>query len=352
MDNDRRRVLLGLASLPLAACSSTETTTAPSPSASASASLSPSSTTASAAPMDTPLPSSTPTTSPPPPPPAPALPTVSAWQPGPGEPLPQLKQAAAAFIEAAGTWAGGAGAARSLTALGVPPQIAATAIELEAPGAVSSNVQVIYPQFGGVQPADAAIILLFDQEVTAADGVVTRRQKALDLRLALSADQRWTVLRINPLTSLGSPIARSQEANAVLAQPRIELSAPARIDVTNGRMDRRLLRVLLGLANDHVLAVDVMATGHIQTVYPTPRLSNHAVGRAVDLRAVDGMAVVDKATPVALLTRVMLGAAKLGATEVGGPFDLNGPKRGFFSDTTHQDHLHIGISENTPPASL
>ena len=282
---------------------------------------------------------------------SPTLPPSTVWRPGPGEPQPEIKQAATAFIETAGTWVRAAGAAATLQAAGVVPEVAATATALEAPDAVASTVRVIYPQYGGVTADRAAVMILLDQNLAMADGSTTTRQLALDVRLIRRDPGDWRVEAIKPLTSLGPSVPLSEAAQAVLAEPRLELSAPARLDVSSGRMDDRLLRVLLGLAEERVLTVQVMHTGHIQTVYPTARVSNHAVGRAVDIRAVDDQLVVDPATSRAMLTEVALRAAELGATEVGAPFDLNGDRKGFFTDIVHQDHLHIGITPGKPPAA-
>lgn len=280
------------------------------------------------------------------------LPATVEWRPGPGEPQPEVKRAASAFIETAGTWSGGDGAVASLQAAGIPPAVASTASALEAPDAVASSVRVIYPQYGGILPDRAAVMTLFDQNLRLADGSMTTRQLALDVRLTRPPGGTWEVEKINPLTSLGPRIPLSATARAVLESPGLELSAPARLDVSTGRMSEALLQVLLALSQDRVLTVQVMHTGHIQTVYPTDRISNHAVGRAVDIRAVDGLPVVDPATPRDLLTDVMTRAGQLGATEVGGPFDLNGDRPGFFTDAVHQDHLHIGITPGKPQASV
>lgn len=282
--------------------------------------------------------------------PSAALPPTIVWQPGPGEPQPEIKQTASAFIETAGTWSGAEGALATLRSEGVAPDVAATATALEAPEAVGSTVRVIYPQYGGVVADRAAVMILFDQYLELADGGTTTRQMALDVRLTRSAEG-WQVEEVKPLTSLGPGVPMSETAQAVLAEPGLELSAPARLDVSSGLMDDRLLRVLLGLAEDWALTVQVMHTGHIQTVYPTPRLSNHAVGRAVDIRAVDARPVADPATSREMLTQVALRAAELGATEVGAPFDLNGDRKGFFTDIVHQDHLHLGITPGKPPAT-
>ena len=280
-----------------------------------------------------------------------ALPPTTAWRAGPGEPQPEIKQSASAFIETAGTWTGAAGPVATLRADGVAPEVAATATALEAPDAVASTVRVIYPQYGGVTADRAAVMTLFEQNLETADGHTTSRQMVLDVRLARRPEGGWSVEEIKPLTSLGPGVPLSETAQAVLAEPRLELSAPARLDVSSGRMDDRLLQVLLGLAQDRVLTLQVMHTGHIQTVYPTERLSNHAVGRAVDIRAVDGRPVADPATSREMLIEVAVRAGQLGATEVGAPFDLNGDRTGFFTDIVHQDHLHIGITPGKPPAT-
>lgn len=280
-----------------------------------------------------------------------ALPETTPWRPGPGEPQPEVKQTASEFIETAGTWVGGAGARGTLLAAGIPAEVATTAAPLEAQDAVASTVEVVYPQYGGLTGDRAAVMILFDQHLEMSDGSTTTRQMALDVRLARQNSAGWAVERINPLTSLGPAVPLSETARAVLAEPRLQLSAPARSDVSSGRMDDRLLQVLLGLAEEHVLTVQLAHTGHIQTVFPTDRLSNHAVGRAVDIRAVGGSLVVDPDISRDVLTQVMLRAGELGATEVGGPFDLNGEPSGFFTDIVHQDHLHIGITPGKPRAT-
>lgn len=296
-------------------------------------------------------PPTAPSGTPPAGPPSTALPPTTVWQPGPGEPQPEIKQTASAFIETAGTWTGADGPIATLRSRGVPADVAATATALQAPDAVASTVRVIYPQYGGLTADRAAVMILFDQHLEMADGATTTRQMALDVRLARQPADGWQVEGIRPLTSLGPRLPMSETAQAVLAEPRLELSAPARLDVSSGRMDDRLLRVLLGLAEDWVFTVQVMHTGHIQTVYPTDRMSNHAVGRAVDIRAVDGQPVADPATSRQMLTEVAIRAGQLGATEVGAPFDLNGDRRGFFTDIVHQDHLHLGITPGKPPAT-
>ncbi|MBD8507745.1 hypothetical protein HT102_14750 [Hoyosella sp. G463] len=276
---------------------------------------------------------------------------ASRWLPGPGEISPDIKRTAAAFIETAGTWAPGGTSADSLAAAGASPEATASAAALHVEEARESSVAVIYPQYGGLSGDRAAVITLLNQHL-ALPREATTRQLALDVRVHRRG-ARWKVERINPLTTLGAPLGvLAGNSLAVLSEPRINLSGPSLLDIRSGRMHEPLLNVLLGLAREYTFAVQVMHTGHIQTVFPTNRVSNHAVGRAVDIREINGIQVVSPEMEAGLVEEFMRRAAELGATEVGGPIDLNGARKGFFSDDVHQDHIHIGITPGLPRAHL
>jgi hypothetical protein len=88
--------------------------------------------------------------------------------------------------------------------------------------------------------------------------------------------------------------------------------------------------------------VSVVRSGHPIDVFGTTRPSDHPRGRAVDVWRVDGHAVVDPATPAALVDNLMRRAAALGSYNVGGPRQLSGSQ--FFSDRTHRDHVHMGFT--------
>lgn len=132
-------------------------------------------------------------------------------------------------------------------------------------------------------------------------------------------------------------------AQAVLSSDRIELRPEAVSDVRAGRIDGRLLAVLLTLSQSFTIAgVGPFITGH-GTYTTSGSVSNHSVGRAVDIGTVNGQLVRDS-SPAA--RAVALAAARLPArirpTEVGTPFgDLSLP--GFFNDAAHEDHLHFGF---------
>jgi hypothetical protein len=71
-------------------------------------------------------------------------------------------------------------------------------------------------------------------------------------------------------------------------------------------------------------------------------VSDHPHGRAVDIWAIDGRTVVEPANR-ALVVTFMREASATGPWQVGGPVDLDGAAKAFFSDPTHHDHVHMGF---------
>ena len=132
-------------------------------------------------------------------------------------------------------------------------------------------------------------------------------------------------------------------ARAVLSNDRIELRPEAAGDVRSGRIDGRLLAALLTLSQSFTIAgVGPFITGHSQ--YTTSgSVSNHWVGRGVDIGTVNGQLVRDfspAARAMALATARL--PVRIRPTEVGTPFgDISLP--GFFNDAAHEDHLHFGF---------
>jgi hypothetical protein len=134
-------------------------------------------------------------------------------------------------------------------------------------------------------------------------------------------------------------------AAAVFSNPSIELRPEAEADVRAGRVDPRVLAVLLALADRFSLAgVGPFVSGHSYYVAGTNRPSNHAFGRAVDIGTINGE-LVSRANGAARQAALALASlpAPLRPDEVGSPFaDLSGLP-GLFSDADHQDHLHLGF---------
>ena len=90
------------------------------------------------------------------------------------------------------------------------------------------------------------------------------------------------------LSSLPDRGDRAALAAAVLSNPNIELRPEAEADVRAGRVDPRVLAVLLALADRFSLAgVGPFVSGHSYYVAGTNRPSNHAFGRAVDIGTIN-----------------------------------------------------------------
>lgn len=282
------------------------------------------------------------------------LPAAPAWSAGPGEVQPEVKLAATRFVELAGTWAGQAGSVpeveQRLAAAGLPPGLASAVAPLADDAAVAASVEVVYPQYGGLTDDLASVMVVLRQQLLPAGGPATSREVILDVRLRRGEDGGWAVTGVDPGLPLAPDRPPTPLAEQVLANPAVRLPGPARADILAGRVEDPVLAVLQELARDHVVDVLVTRSGHPTNVFDTDRVSNHTIGRAVDLWRIDDQLVVDPGTPRELLSEVMLAAGRAGATEVGGPFDLNGEGRGFFTDPVHADHLHLGVTPGRPPA--
>lgn len=135
----------------------------------------------------------------------------------------------------------------------------------------------------------------------------------------------------------------SAQVAALLANPRLTLTANARGDLSAGIVDARIVAVLTLLLDKHTLAVSVFKTGHTEYVAGTDRVSYHYYGRAVDIYEIDGQTVTPTSTTArTLVDELATITGVLAPTEVGSPFVLSQP--GFFTDADHQDHVHIGYA--------
>jgi hypothetical protein len=133
---------------------------------------------------------------------------------------------------------------------------------------------------------------------------------------------------------------------AVLTHPNIELRPEARADIEAGLVDARVFGALLFLASEHRLgSVGPFVTGHSLYVEGSTTISNHAYGRAVDIPVVDGEAVSSSNQSAYAAAQSLLSLDEpLRPAELGSPWDFAYP--GAFTDSSHQDHLHVAHSEN------
>lgn len=264
----------------------------------------------------------------------------------PGEVEAACKVAAVEALESLLTWRDGdssrEAAERRLSALGVPGAGLATVSRLLGRRSWSS-FRVIYPQYGGLAAdLNSASVMITGEQLSPGGPVVSRTSLIADVRLLRQAN----VWGVKEVLLPDVPAATSQptsSARAVLDNARIALPAPARADVEAGLVDDRVLNMLTSMSETWKLSVHVFSSGHPHNVFGTERQSNHTLGRAVDVWALNDVPVIahDKAD----WRTAMEAAAEYGATEIGGPIDLDSVRgrRPFFSDQVHQDHLHFGF---------
>lgn len=277
--------------------------------------------------------------------------TPSGFSASPREVRGEIKEAAARFVERVGTWRAGAAPDPNaqVVAAGYPPTLTETARALFDAPAPESTTTVLYPQYGGLTPSTASVIVLARQNLRIAN-TAGAREVALDVRLRVAGGTWEVASMIDPPRPPAAPTRPGPTllGRALLDAARVDLPDPARADITGGRLGDPVIAVVLELARSYDIGAQVAVSGHPGTVFPTPRLSNHAVGRAIDVREINGVRVIDIPHGDPVLAAFMAAAGRAGATEVGGPITL--PGRGVFTDSVHQDHIHLGITPGKPPA--
>jgi hypothetical protein len=207
-----------------------------------------------------------------------------------------------------------------------------------------SRGRVVYPQMGGLADGRASVMVVVFREAgreTAPEVVETR---TLDVRL-IRAGGTWVFdgLASAGGTAIRRPAGLSAGARAVLDDPRIELPDSARWDIHRGGIAPSLLRLMSHMADQGPYGVVVLRTGHPDHVFGTTRVSQHNTGQAVDLYRVDRSLVVERAASGAphALARWLAGRSELG--QLGSPWAEADAGGRSFSDTVHQDHLHIAV---------
>ncbi len=134
----------------------------------------------------------------------------------------------------------------------------------------------------------------------------------------------------------------SPAAVQVLGSPRTALPPAAAADVRCGQVHDSVLRAMLTLSSSFSIGASVVRSGHPLAAFGTSRPSDHPRGTAFDTWQVNGLAVVDAATPQSLVTAYVRAAAAAGSYNVGGPYPLGSATYSF--DDTHDDHVHAGFT--------
>jgi hypothetical protein len=206
----------------------------------------------------------------------------------------------------------------------------------------ASVSQVVMAQYGGILAESASVLVVLDQWLLGTEGRVRKRGTTLDIRLAAD-EPEWTVVAVRPARPGRQSPEMSRAARRVLANDRVVLPVAARRDVRAGAINDSVLQALTLLSARHQLDVSVLRSGHPIRVFGTSRTSNHTEGLAVDVWALDGRPIITSGRS-ATVADFMTAARDAGAYQVGGPVDLDPSGASFFSDDTHQDHIHLGFT--------
>jgi hypothetical protein len=212
------------------------------------------------------------------------------------------------------------------------------------PGSWSQG-QVIYLQLGGLRNGRASVMVVTRQTVGSNGEVDFAVVRTLDIRLVLG-ESGW---EFDFLGSAGGTFDRLEDlalAHAVARDPRIEMPDSARLDILSGLVSPTLLAVMAEIADQTPYAVTVLVTGHPHNVFETDRLSDHTVGRAIDIVRVGGLRVIDdRGEESATRTLVEWLYHHPDVRQVGSPWDLDEEtSRRSFTDAVHQDHIHIAVN--------
>ncbi len=240
----------------------------------------------------------------------------------------------------------------------------AMVVEVQAvhhPGMWSRGT-VEYVQMGGHRDGRISMIVVIRQDLgregsTAPERVETR---TMEVRLAGSATDGWELETI--ASTGGSPVERPADlhplAAAVVDHPRIDLPDTGAWDIYNGYINLQLLQVMLDIADRTPYAVVVLQTGHSYNVFGTNRVSNHSIGRAVDIYKLESELVIDSHEPSSSYFYVLSEWVvwRYDIKEFGSPWLFPDAVARTFTDEVHHDHLHIGVlpypsSPEPPPTT-
>ncbi len=209
-----------------------------------------------------------------------------------------------------------------------------------------SRGTVEYAQLGGHRNSRASIMVVVRQDIGVGSEVERSETRTVDVRVDL-VDGTWVFVDLPDVGGerLERPPDLANVAAAVVDDPRIELADSAHWDIYAGRISPTLLRLLTDLADQTSFAAVVLKTGHPHNVFETDRISNHTVGRAIDIYRVGDTRVIDNSGPDSYIHDIVewIYANPL-VTEVGSPWALDGSGGRSFTNDVHLDHIHMGTT--------
>ena len=224
-----------------------------------------------------------------------------------------------------------------------------------------SRGTVEYAQLGGHLNGRISIIVVIRQELGIDGSAAPERieKRTMEVRLHRSESGAWELETI--ATSGGDPVERpadlSARAAAVVDHERIDLPDTGVWDIYAGRINEQLLWVMLDIAERTPYKVVVLQTGHSYNVFGTNRVSNHSVGRAVDIYMLETEVIIDAHDPssefYALSEWIV---SRYDIREFGSPWKFPDAVAHTFTNEVHHDHLHIGVqsyptSPEPPPTT-
>jgi hypothetical protein len=280
------------------------------------------------------------------------------FEPAPNEPQAEAKRLGALVAYVITNYEADSSLAGLLATLPVDPALAdSLALQVQAvhhPGMWSRGT-VEYAQLGGHLDGRISIMVVVRQDlgVEGAGDPERTETRTMDVRLVRGESGTWEFEAID--SAGGQPVERPEDlsplAAAVVDDPRIDLPDSAIWDIYTGHTDQPLLQLMLDLAERTPYTAAVLHTGHPLNVFGTPRLSNHTVGRAIDIYAVGPELVVDSHDVTSSLYAVSEWVvSRTDIREFGSPWLFDDAVAHSFTNQVHHDHIHIGVSEVPPVA--
>ncbi|MEV4418353.1 lytic murein transglycosylase [Patulibacter sp. NPDC049589] len=156
----------------------------------------------------------------------------------------------------------------------------------------------------------------------------------------------------------GSVVDPTQRTEAelgrkVLADPRIQIYACGRRDIEQHRIDRRVLALLLTLADSHLNpTVSSLECGHGEMT-ASGNVSEHSIGSAVDIAAINGVPILGHQGAGTVTDRTIRRILQLGPAlaphQVISLMTFPGQDTAF-ALPDHYNHIHVGYAQSATQA--
>ena len=139
-----------------------------------------------------------------------------------------------------------------------------------------SRGEIVYPQLGGFRNGRTSVMVVTRQTVGSGSEPEFTVVRTLDVRLIMG-ESGWEFDELASAGGIFDSLEDLNLADAVAADPRIEMPDSARLDILAGEISPILLALMLDIADVTPYSVTVMATGHPYHVFETNRVSHHTL---------------------------------------------------------------------------